>query len=573
MSDLPRRMLWLIILFEIGSFFFFFIEAIIGYQSKEVLPAFYWRWIWNQATLNFILAIIPVQCAAILVAWSVPAGRTRRRPTHSSGLAPLYRLVSSSLVTLLVLTLVFSGFSEGLRPYLSAERSAILYQSQLARRLYASYETAYATDKLDTAREYLSSYRKLAPSDPAGQASWDRLLIRIEQEKARRVGAPPGQKRSGPVENASIAELIRIAQAYLSRHDYASARYYATLVAGIAPNNAEAARIASASLAGLTRIHPNPQDLEESYYFALKEKGRRDFEEGDPKAAYYIFKSLEATHPDDPDVITYLKRTTEQLARFSFFHDEIDRAAPYPGLRDLVFLNRKQEGVSEILSIRKTVVLPEGIYFEGIEAIGFTNTGRVVYHLAAPYGKLIGSNINMDCIGRTRAVSYLPTMLEGVLPGKSPNALPLEVPISDLSLFSARQPDLSGSALPELWHAGPVLERYGYLKEPVQIEILRRVLSPFGLLILSMFAMGIGWSLRAPLGRPRLPAYVLVPLFPFVVYLITESYFFLSKTIFGFVLIAFGLTVALVALVIVQFVLLFAAIAYLAGQSSELLTE
>jgi len=572
MDSIPRRVVWLIVLFDLGAFFFFFIQGLVDFQSKEVLQAYYWRWIWNRAALDFIQAMIPVQCTAILVGYSVvpAAGRRRSIPATGNGLAPFYRLVSSSLVAFLLLTLVFAALTEGVRPLLNAGRDTILYQTQLARGFYANYEAAYGRGELADAKYYLDSYRKLAPSDPSARDKSDQLIIQIEQQRPR--SAPVATAQERPVGNVSVDQLIGLAHEYLRRQDFASARYYATLASAVAPANREAALVASRALAGLSRITPNQADLEKGYYFAIKSKGREALEGGDPKTAYYIFKSLAASHPDDPDVVTYLKRSTEQLAQFSFFRDEVDRTVPFPGVRDVVFINRRDGDSREILYIKKMVALPEGTYFEGIEAMRFAPGGSVIYHLVAPYGKLMGSKINMDCIGRDKAVSYLPTLLSGSLAGSSPYEIPLETPAANLALFGTEGTDLTHVALPELWHAGGLLQQFGYLKAPVQIEILRRILSPFGMLILSIAAIGFGWSLRAPIGRPRKAAYLFVPFLPFVVYLITEIYFFASKLFFGFALIAFGQGVALIALLALQFVLLFLALAYVAGQSQEMLT-
>ncbi len=571
MDNLPRRVLWLIVLFDLGAFAFSFVLALIGFQSKEVLPAYYWRWIWNRAAMDFIQEMSPVQCTAILVGDSILPSAGRSRSSPRGGLAPFYRLVSSSLVTFLLLTLVFTGLSEGVDPLLNANRDAILYQSQLARRFYANYESAYAKGELQSAKYYLDFYRRLAPADQAARDKSDQLIIQIERQRPN--SAPVVRPSEGPLQNASVAELVRLAREYLKRQDFASARYYATLATDVVPADREAALVASEALAGLSRITPNPADRQRSYYFSLKAKGREALEEGDPKTAYYLFKSLAAEHPNDPDVVTYLKRTVEQLAEFSFFRDEIDRTVPYPGVRNVVYLNRSGPGGREILSIRKMVVVPEGTYFEGIEALGFSTDGSVLYHLVAPYGKLMGSKINMDCIGRERAVSYLPTLVSGALPGGGKDELPLGTTVRGLALFSTERSDLAHVALPQLWHAGDLLQQFGYLKAPVQIELLRRILFPFGMLILSIAAIGVGWSLRAPVGRPRVLAYLLVPLFPFVISLITELYFFVSKLLFGFALLSFGQDIALLILLAVQFVLLFLALVYVAGQSGEILAE
>jgi len=213
--------------------------------------------------------------------------------------------------------------------------------------------------------------------------------------------------------------------------------------------------------------------------------------------------------------------------------------------------------------------LISGTYFEGIEAAEYSPSGAMIYHLTAPYGKLMGNKLSMYCIDRNRAISYLPTVLSGDFPDSNHFQLPLSIGAGTMQQIGSLSSSPSRKGLPRLWTLANDVPQYGYSADPLRIEFLRRVMIPFGFLIFSIFAIGIGWSFRVRAKKPSALVFLLVPLIPYVIYLFETFYLFSGKLLFAFVMTIAGFWPSLISLVVVQFVLVIIALIYLAGQSTE----
>ena len=74
------------------------------------------------------------------------------------------------------------------------------------------------------------------------------------------------------------------------------------------------------------------------------------------------------------------------MTRQTYFLDEAERMEPLPGARGLLFVNPRDDGLREIVSIGKMVTTTGETFFKDIEVLRF-GPGGVVLHYRAPYGK------------------------------------------------------------------------------------------------------------------------------------------------------------------------------------------
>lgn len=569
MGGNSRRVIGVSLLCFLAAVLVFLVYSIVTFQPKLVLSVFMWRWVWNQSLVFFIETLVPLQATALLLYYSLlnPMERLKR---SSDAYEPFYRLVNGVLVTLLVFTLLFTALAEGVRPWLYGRQNNMLDQTKLARLFYFNYESAKHESKFEDAEYYLQLYLKINPRDQQAQRQLDEAKLDAAKalSKASETGSPAPPQKTEYL-NQSAQGLVKIAQSYLLNTDYSSARYYATLALDVAPRNAEAGRISRESLRALSRITTSPAEREQKDYFQLKSQGRSDLESGHALRAFYLFQNLNKSHPKDPDVVTYLKRATDQLTQFAFFKDEIDKAAPYPGTRNILFVNQRGPNGTVFVLFRKIVTLTTGTYVEGVEAAAFSPTGLLVYHLTAPYAKLLPGKLSMYCVERDKAVSYLPTVLSGDFPDSEHWELPVSAKAGVLEDIGSFSDTPTQDGMPRLWSLTGSLSEYGYLTAPLRVEFLRRVMIPFAFLIFSIFAIGIGWSMRAGRRRPSFILFILLPLVPYVIYLFETFYLFSGKVVFAFIMTVAGFWPALISLLVVQFALVILSLSYLAGRSTE----
>jgi len=570
MTGNSRRVIGVSLLCFLVAILVYLIYSILTFQPKLVLSVFLWRWVWNQSLIYFIETLIPLQATTLLVYYSLfdPMEHMNR---SGDAYEPFYRLVNSVLVTLLVFTLLFTALAEGVRPWLYSRQNNMLDQTKLAGLFYANYQSAQHETKYENAEYYLNLYLKINPGDQRAQRELDQA--KLDAAKARsqvsRAGGGPSAPEQPQYVNRSAEGLVKIAQSYLQRTDYASAHYYATLALSVAPRSAEASRISRQSLRDLSRITTSPSEREQKYYYQLKSQGRSDLDNGNALRAFYLFQSLKKSHPKDPDVVTYLNRATDQLANYAFFKDEIDTAAPYPGTQNVLFVNQRGQNGTVLVLFRKMITLMSGTYVEGVEAAEFSPSGTLVYHITAPYGKLMGDKLSMYCVARDKAVSYLPTVVAGDFPDMEHYELPVSADVRTLRAIGSFSDSPTQDGMPRLWSLAASLPRYGYLTAPLRIEFLRRVMIPFGFLVFSIFSIGMGWSLRIKRKRPSFIVFILLPLLPYAIYLFETFYLFSGKVLFAFIMTVAGFWPALISLLVVQFVLVILSLSYLAGRSTE----
>jgi hypothetical protein len=102
------------------------------------------------------------------------------------------------------------------------------------------------------------------------------------------------------------------------------------------------------------------------------------------------------------------------------------------------------------------------------------------------------------------------------------------------------------------------------------VDMVMKLLQPFAFVVVSLFALALGWGYRARFpGTPSFFALILIPFVPLMLAVLSMLYVHAHRVLLGFVVLAFGFTPALVVLGALQIALLAVALALLAGQSSR----
>ena len=150
------------------------------------------------------------------------------------------------------------------------------------------------------------------------------------------------------------------------------------------------------------------------------------------------------------------------------------------------------------------------------------------------------------------------------------NVLALRPTVEELRSLSLGRDALAVLGLAELWRMRGDLGSFGLSREALSVDMAMKMLMPFVFLILSIFALSLGWAFRARyFGRLSLFAVILMPLVPLVLSVLSLLYVHAHRVIIGFTVLAFGLTAALIVLAALQVVLLAVALIMLAGQSTR----
>lgn len=569
----PFSILFLFYLFAFGVFFFYSIFAFPGY-----LATFQWPFVWTNSFLLFMRYCIPVTVAAVAVAYSLlPTAETVRMRASRQ---PFARLVSSHLTTFIALTVLYTVLVLGLYPLALRNMERFDSLTLEARTFLGKAEAALTEEDPDTA---LLNYQRYLAIDHDNRKVMELVSdLQMEMIANRPESQPEDREDLDSMRIKDLAEgkepyeLLEMAEIYYEREDYFSAHYYADLAYQLDPNRRDARRLAARAQEMIASKDLSSLEMEEKRLYERKREGYEHFTNEEYFKAYRVFRELQEGYPRDPDVISYLSKSEEQLSRDTFFLDEAEQIDTLPGSRELLFVNYREGDEREIVFIGKLAGIEAGVFGKDVEVLRFSAQG-LLYHYYAPYGKLRDGILNLHGVDRLTAErETLPRYLSGATRLRR-ERLPYMLSVEPtLELLPTLKGGKAASASAEslgffaLWQARRQIGSYGYLESYISGEILRRLLLPFSFLVLCLLSVAIGWRFQARLlGRPHWVLFVFMPLFPIVAILLTALYLHAQRILLGFALLRLGFSISLVVFLVLQGLLLLFTMIILAGQRAD----
>jgi hypothetical protein len=544
----------------------FFAYSMITFSASSYLPMLRWEYTLQRAFVLFMDYLIPVHAAAIAVAASLAAIGSVGRGGSAQ---PFNRIVSSTLVAFLLLTAAYTALFEGVYPRARSRLADMGYQSSLARLYARQADDAFGRQEYTTALDALDRYLAI---DPKNKPMIEKRLD-VFAKAAKATATPARPQAAGGVSTGADAQaLVEQARFYLDKGDYYSAHYYAVAASAADSRRRDALQIAAESL-NRQQGKAKPEDRQAAELFTQKKNALARLESGDALGAYYLFTALSATYPKDQDIATFLGRARDALKDTSFFLADALKMETLPGTQAILFLNTKDADGSEAVFIGKMVELAsQEAFFFDIEAIRYDKAGNVQWHFSAPYGmRTAGNTILMHCIDKTDpGRQYLPLYIAGTRNIAERNILLLHPTPEELRALSTRRDAPASMSITELLRIRADLGAFGLARQELDVDMVMKLLMPFAFLIISLFAVSLGWAFRARYPG-RLPAIgvILMPLVPIVLALLSLLYLHGHRIVAGFIVLAFGLRAAMIALALLQGLLLALSLAMLAGQSTR----
>jgi hypothetical protein len=569
-----RRVLNLLFVLALLYFGFFLVYSYFSPPAARLIGPLRWPYIWSKALILWVETLIPISASAVMIAYSLfirvePGGKEE----------PFHTLVASNLVLFTVLALIFTVLYIGVLP---VARAGLEQRESASTRADFFLMRAQDARQADDYAAAVADFDRYLIQDPKNEA----IAIQREEAHALLLASSVRETAAEPSEvpqPLEAAEYLARAQEFFDREDYFSAHYYAVLASRLDGDRREARRLAARAWEKITGLELTLEDEAASLLYRTKKEGYDALvRAGDPLKAYYIFHDLAKTYPGDPDVARYLEDSRQQVAAISYFLDEVEGIEDFPGIGTILFVNVRQDGRREIVSIDNLVETEQGVYVTGVELIQFEVGGGVTLHLAASRGKLLsrtdeqeGSTIvltglDRDDPGRRERPRYLEGDPRRLAASEGfENLLPVNLTREDLAVMRPGFPAAARLGVSALWQLRRRCEQYGYPGAELAREILDRILQPFSFLILCLFSVSLGWSFRVGGSRSPGLGFVFLPFFPLAVAVITALYLAAQKTILSFVLGTLGFASALAVLLVMQGVLLFVSLTVLAGQKTD----
>ena len=211
------------------------------------------------------------------------------------------------------------------------------------------------------------------------------------------------------------------------------------------------------------------------------------------------------------------------------------------------------------------VSLNTGTYFSNIETISINSNG-VTAHMTSDYGKLNGDHILLNGIDReNRNLRSFPEYHTADGLPELYNTLKLNIKWTHPASLGSSGDLYRKMNIIELIELEPVIANYGWMAEPLHIEIITRVLNPCGFMILSLLMIVFGWRYRRFSGRITVAGFVLLPAVVYILTLFSGTWIYGIKLVCSAVFLNFGRAAAISILASSQVILFLAVFLLIAG--------
>ncbi|GEM_PF-2712905 len=570
------------------------VHAIFTFPTREVMPAFQWRWILNSAGARLLENLVPLQVVAIILVFSLLLGTgVSRRSVGRSGRgsgdgkahgATGLATIRGVLSILVAQTAVVAVLVAVVLPFWRDGADSAIRQTTTARELRARAESAERAGEYAVAIEAYRRYLRIDPSDEHVEQALAEAQTRRAARPSQVLQPDRAPDRRTELRELTGSELLRRSREAYEDEEFFSAHYFAQLALESGEvSRPEAERLISQAWDRIRRIEGDRTEQREREFFRGKRAAYQDLLAGRAVEAYYAFDAIAEEYGADQDVRRYL-REAEQLAReTAFFLDEIEDVAGFPGYRELVFRNELEplqtDGEAELgLDIGEASRFHElfffenlvptygGLYATGVEVIRFREPGEIEYHLRSDYAKLRDQHLILRALDRDDPeLVFEPEVLHGTLPGEFRHVLPVAAPPELIVELARARSDMSAGSLTGLLQLLRSEHRFGYDRSELRFELLMRLLVPFSFIVLSVAALAAGRRLSGRyLSVPPMLTAVGIVLLPPAAIVAYQVYRYAWQLVVGVLALQMPLAAAAAVLSLLQTVMLFAVLIWAA---------
>jgi hypothetical protein len=374
------------------------------------------------------------------------------------------------------------------------------------------------------------------------------------------LSALPGQGK--PVD---AADAIVLGETALTEKRYFDAHWYATLGERLAkensPEKTKAAWLASRAWNQIESLRPTDRENRVYSIYQLKLSGYEAMHAGDWIQAYYIFQELLGLTPNDPDAKNYFAICQKGTTEIAFFMDEME-VSINETLTNVIFSlpahqNRGQD--RSVMRIASFSYTPDYAYGTGIDYMVFDTDAHPLLHLQAPYAKFLPMTLDdkeqvivlmraLDRHDRTRRWEPEWTAQNNTVYHPQMAQVILDIDYETFLMLPEMRQGLPSLDINTLFAASSIAGETGYIPEVFEAEVINRLGSCLFFLPMAVLAIIIGWCYRAK-QRPRYFFVLLLPVLPIVFNSMVYLYRIVLNSVGISLIINFGFSLALTALI------------------------
>ncbi len=406
-----------------------------------------------------------------------------------------------------------------------------------------------------------------------------------------------------------LAALQKSQDAY-SRRDFFTSHYYASIAQHLAsdqsPEYREALRLQSEAwneIAQLEADLDNPRDEASRIKYDVQRKkmeGYTAFMGEDFQRAYYIFSDLIINNSNDADIQRYFNLSRNSLQSIAFFKDEPVSLLGEPHTNVLLSIPAGN-GSRDVLRMERLRIFSDASYAENFELLRVDSFGVVSFSVAGERVKLLplgqrglgeyiergldtgkpDKKMKRKGAGVEQSISVLFVALDRQDPTDKTEAnwrvgapedgiysrILLSLGYDDfINLVRVRR-GVESLGFAQLFDLQQNLGEHGYRPEVFLLNFLIRISEPFTFLGLAIFALVLGWRLRAH-ERPGFLVLPVIAVLPFVVELLVRAMRSIQILIIGLFALSLPPALAIGMVVVAETFFVALCIIVLAGQRS-----
>lgn len=583
--------------YTLGAFVSIILYRMLVPQESVPLQPYELAWLFNTVLIDFI-TIFP---ALVLSAIIAPFGfKTFIESDFNRFSASFFKNMTKPLISIVVSVTLYALLSLLVLPLVKDAQ----YNMRLNGQLF-DIALQRSTEEADReawreAAHYMASCEKIWPQSPKTEQLRERIRIGLDSlrhvQEAEKEDDTMMETASGSLPlipgrgiPLDAAEAIQHAKTALQAKHYFDAHWLATLAERLAPENSpeatEASLVASQAWNAVGNLEPTEQESLQYRIFRRKREGYNALVSSDWIRSYYIFKELESQVPDDPDVQKYLAMAEAGTRKMAFFADEIELSVGEIHT-DAVFSLPRTNTASytigrNILSIDSLSLFRDFSYGTGIKLLVLDESGNQIASMKTAYTKIVPFNLDSaDEEGKIQkrtifllkaldredeTLRWDPTWTGSI--DSDTTQLVLDISYEDFLLASRARRGVNTLGIPDLYNGARRMGSFGFAVRAFKAELLYRVGDPVAFLSLAVFMLIMGWRYRARQDA-RFISFPMLLVLPFILSVAVNVFRLLIQIISLSLVLFFSYTVAMILFMILNVLLFFSALVFLAGQRS-----
>ena len=521
-----KRVFPIVLLHYIAGLAICLVYTFLQPLSVSLIPPFILSWRLRSAILLFITYMPALQISGILVGYAIAFSHQAEQSVDRWS-SQLFSSLKEAFKLSLVLLSVYIVLVEGVGPVMQTRKDSAVTRTEDFHDYLTVSRALLADGKPAEAEFRLRSALDIWKGSPEAQKLIEDSRLKLAElsggkPKADETKLPDPLVPRDPVGLTVLGALDLAAEAEKGL-DFYNAHYYAMLAYRLAarddPNRDAALRMAASAWNRITGGTDTLRARGDTELYGTKRKGYDAIQNGDYLTAYYIFLDLFNADRDkgdgqrDPDVERFLEVLRKGVLESFFFADETASLRLFESARDIFFLVRGANGMTDAVSIRGvTYTRASGrdvAYLRDFEIARFDQNDALLYRMYAPQAKMFsysadGKNFRPEILLHAvdRAGSggdIVPLVLDGEAPDQDLSILLLDMPYRDFNMIVSANRGPMSMIMTDLMRFAGRAESYGFDPAVYMREALHRLSDPFLILIISILALVAGW--RFHLGK------------------------------------------------------------------------